>query len=74
MVQLFKKKSSNKLRMKALVGWNTLHQVPEMINLIVFFTRIKNDMDKEDKIAWDLFHLYRTLTDLYGTRNHSYGI
>ena len=47
-------KSSNKLRMKALVGWNTLFQVPELINIIVFFTRIKNDMDKEDKIAWDL--------------------
>ena len=48
------KKSSNKLRMKALVGWNILFQVPELINIIVFFTRIKNDMDKEDKIAWDL--------------------
>ena len=40
--------------MKALVGWNTLHQVSEMINVIVFFTRIKNDIDKVDKIAWDL--------------------
>ena len=48
------KKSSNKLRMKALVGWNTLFQVPELINIIVFFTRIKNDIDKVDKIAWDL--------------------
>jgi len=48
------KKSSNKLRMKALVGWNILFQVPELINEIVFFTRIKHDMDKEDKIAWDL--------------------
>ena len=48
------KKSSNKLRMKALIGWHTLHQVPELINIIVFFTRIKHDMDKEDKIAWDL--------------------
>jgi len=47
-------KSSNKLRMKALVGWNILFQVPELINVIVFFTRIKNDMDKEDKTAWDL--------------------
>ena len=46
------KKSSNKLRMKALVGWNTIYQVPELINF-VFFTRIKNDMDKEDKIAWN---------------------
>ena len=41
------KKSSNKLRMKELVGWNTLYQVPELINIIVFFTRIKND-----RIAW----------------------
>ena len=40
--------------MKALVGWNTLYQVSELINVIVFFTRIKNDMDKEDRIAWDL--------------------
>ena len=40
------KKSSNKLRMKALVEWNTLFQVPELINLIVFFTRIKHDMDR----------------------------
>ena len=40
--------------MKALVGWNILFQVPELINVIVFFTRIKNDLDKEDKIAWDL--------------------
>ena len=48
------KKSSNKLRMKALVGWNTLFQVQELINIIFFFTRIKNDIDKVDKIAWDL--------------------
>ena len=48
------KKSSNKLRMKALVGWNILFQVPKLINVIVFFTRIKNDMDKEDEIEWDL--------------------
>ena len=67
------KKSSNKLRMKALVGWNTLYQVPEMINLIVFFTRIKNDMEKEDKIALDLIDLYLTSTDLYGTNNYLYG-
>ena len=40
--------------MKALVGWNTLYQVSELINLIVFFTRIKNDMDKDDKVAWNL--------------------
>ena len=46
-------KSSNKLRMKALVGWNSFYQVSELINIIVFITRIKNDMDKEDKIAWD---------------------
>jgi len=45
------KKSSNKLRMKALVGWNTFSQVPELINLKVFFTRMKNDKDKEDKIV-----------------------
>ena len=32
--------------MKALVGWNTLYQVPELINIIGFFTRIKNDIDK----------------------------
>ena len=43
-------KSSNKLRMKALVGWNTLYQVPELINMIVFFTRRKNDMVKGDII------------------------
>jgi len=47
-------KSSNKLRMKALVEWNILFQVPELINVIVFFTRIKNDLHKEDKIVWDL--------------------
>ena len=46
--------------MKALVGWNTLYQVPEMINLIIFFTKIKNDMDKEDKIGWNLINLYGT--------------
>ena len=40
--------------MKALVGWNTLLQVPELINIIVFFTRIKNVIVKVDKIAWDL--------------------
>ena len=40
--------------MKALVGWNTFYQVPEMINLIIFFTKIKNDMNKEDKIAYNL--------------------
>ena len=34
------KKSSNKLRMKALVGWNILFQVPKLINVIVFFTRM----------------------------------
>ena len=47
-------KSSNKLRMKALVRWNTYYQVPELINLIVLFTRIKIDMDRENKIIWDL--------------------
>ena len=36
--------------MKALVGWNTLYQVPELINMIVFFTRRKNDMVKGDII------------------------
>ena len=51
---MFEKKSSNKLRMKALVGWNTLYQVPEMINLKVFFTKIKNDMDKEIRIVLEL--------------------
>jgi len=40
--------------MKALVGPNILYQVPELINVIVFFTRIKNDMDKEYEIALDL--------------------
>ena len=39
--------------MKALVGWHTLHQVPELINIIVFFTRIKNDITNVDEIAWD---------------------
>ena len=43
--------------MKALVEWTTLYQVPEMINSVVFFTRIKNDIDSEDKIAWDLTDL-----------------
>ena len=42
------KKSSNKLRMKALVEWNTLFQVLELINMIVFFTRTKNYMVKGD--------------------------
>ena len=41
-------KSSNKLRMKALVGWNTLYQVPRLINMTVFFTSTKNDMVKGD--------------------------
>ena len=50
--------------MKALVGWKTFYKVPELINLKVFFTRIKYDMDEEDKIAWDLFDLYWTLADL----------
>ena len=40
--------------MKALVKWHTLHQVPELINIIVFFTRIKNDIDKVDEIAWHI--------------------
>ena len=40
------KKSSNKLRMKALVGCNILFQVPKLIKLIVFFTRMKNDMNE----------------------------
>ena len=40
--------------MKALVRWNTYYQVPELINLIVLFTRIKIDMDRENKIIWDL--------------------
>ena len=39
--------------MKALVGWHTLHQVLELINIIVFFTRIKNDITNVDEIAWD---------------------
>ena len=59
-VKILKIKSTNKLRMKALVEWNTFYQVPEMINLTIFFTRIKNDMDKEDKIGWNLIDLYRT--------------
>ena len=37
--------------MKALVGWNTFYQVPELINLKEFITRMKNDKDKEDKIV-----------------------
>ena len=53
-------KSSNKLRMKALVGWNTLYQVPEMINLMIFFTKIKNAMEIEDEILLDLIDLYGT--------------
>ena len=39
--------------MKALVGWHTLHQVSELINIIVFFTKIKNDITNVDEIAWD---------------------
>ena len=35
--------------MKALVGWNTLYQVPELINSIKFYTRIKNDKEYEPK-------------------------
>ena len=60
--------------MKALVGWKILYQVPELINLLVFFTRIKNNMEKEDKIAWDLIDLYLTSTDLFETRNYLNGI
>ena len=56
-------KSSNKLRMKALVGWNTLHQVPELINIIVFFTRIKNDITNVDEIAWDSLTLANEMID-----------
>ena len=44
--------------MKALVGWNTLYQVPEMINLMIFFTKIKNAMEIEDEILLDLIDLY----------------
>ena len=40
--------------MKALVEWNTLYQVSELINVIVFFTRIKTDLDKENESARDL--------------------
>ena len=50
--------------MKALVGWNTLYQVPELINVIVFFTRIKNDMHKD---------LYGTKTEFNGTQTDLYG-
>ena len=39
--------------MKALVGWNTFYQVPELINITVFFTRINNDITNVDEIAWD---------------------
>ena len=46
--------------MKALVGWNTLYQVPEMINLMIFFTKIKNAMEIEDEILLDLIDLYGT--------------
>ena len=53
-----REKSSNKLRMKALVGWNTFSKVPELINLKVFFTRMKNDKDKEDKILlWNFWNV-----------------
>ena len=51
LVNFIRKKSSNKLRMKALVGWNILHQVPGLINMIVFFTRTKNDMVRGDVIV-----------------------
>ena len=37
--------------MKALVGWKTFYKVQELINLKAFFTRIKIDWHKEDKIV-----------------------
>ena len=52
--------------MKALVGWNTLYQVPELIKFYSFLTRIKNDMYKE-------IDLYGTQKDLHGTKTYLYG-
>ena len=36
------KKSSNKLRMKALVGWNTFYQHPKLINFDSFLNQNKD--------------------------------
>ena len=48
------KKSSNKLRMKALVVWDIHYQFLKLIYFIVFFTKIKHDMDKEEKTQMSL--------------------
>ena len=37
--------------MKAPVGWNTFYQDPKLVNLKKFFTKMKNDKNKEDKIV-----------------------
>ena len=49
--------------MKALVGWNTFYQGPELINIIVFFTRIQNDITNVDEIAWDSLTLANEMID-----------
>ena len=43
----YTQKSSNKLRMKALVGWNTFYQHSKLKNSFTFLTRIKIDLHKE---------------------------
>ena len=46
------KKSSNKLRMKALVGWNTFYQHSKLKNSCTFLTRIKIDLHKELEVQY----------------------
>ena len=53
-VHFKRQKSSNKLRMKALVVWDIHYQFLKLINFIVFFTKIKHDMDKEEKTQMSL--------------------
>ena len=42
--------------MKALVVWDIHYQFLKLINFIVFFTKIKHDMDKEEKTQMSLWN------------------
>ena len=53
--------------MKALVGWNTFYQVPELINLKAFFTRLKNDKDIRIKLFFVISEMLNVYLDLSGT-------
>ena len=44
--KVLQKKSSNKLRMKALEGWNIFYQHSKLIYCDIFLTRIKIDISR----------------------------